>query len=124
MALKVLNVTDRTYRVGTTSDFESVPAQLNKLSGKFILLIAVDGTKLTDDQVINVAQNLINLGLCYLCVWGPDCERIHDLFDQVIVQLNPHESCRTVIMTTWHDEPLSEAVWYFRNCAWPAEAFE
>src|SRR5215469_8684716 len=125
MALKVLDTLDhdRTYRVGGTSDLEALPDEFARLLGKFVLLIAVDGAQLADDQVIHVAQNLIDLGLCYLCVWGPDCERIHDLFDRVIVQQNPNESVDTVIMTTWHDESLSDAIWYFRNCAWPAETF-
>jgi len=98
------------------------PLELKRLSGKFVLLMAVDRTKLPDNQVINGAQNLVDLGLCYLCVWGPDCERIHDLSKEVIVPRNPNESAETVIMTTWHDdEPLSEAVGYFRDCSWPAE---
>jgi hypothetical protein len=42
---------------------------------------------------------------------GPDCERVHDIIDEVIVNRNPGETDEDVIMTTWHDdEALNEAL--------------
>lgn len=64
---------------------------------------------------------LLDRGICYLCVWGPDCERVHDLFD---AERLPKEPEGRVVMTTWHSEdPLQEAIWFFANCTVPDEAF-
>ena len=65
----------------------------------------------------------------YLSAWGPECERVHDCFDIPYLKGNwtgnPEDTCDTTIMTTWHsDEPLSEALWFFANSAFPAQAFE
>ena len=52
-------------------------------------------------------------------MWGPSCERAHDLFDQECL-FTPD-----VIMTTWHhDEPLDDAIWYFLRTTFPDTAFE
>jgi len=60
--------------------------------------------------------------LASFCVWGPDCEGIHDLFDAAAIELDA-EHTKVVIMTTWHDdETLEETIWYFMNCAVPDEA--
>lgn len=61
-------------------------------------------------------------GCVYVCTWGPDCERVHDQFDEEDFSL--HEE-GPWIMSTWHaKEPLSEAIWFALNCTWPDEAFE
>ena len=125
MPLDILQTedSDRTYRIGNLPNIESVASQLHRLSGPFVLLLALDASSLTAREITASARDLINSGLAYLCVWGPDSEQVHDLVDQEIRrQIDQHDDKISDIMTTWHgDEPLSEAVWYFRNCAWPAE---
>ena len=81
----------------------------------------VDASGLSSGEVAAAALKLITLNLDYVCVWGPDCERVHDLIDEVIVKWDlDHEEELKFIMTTWHDdEPLNEATWFFLNCAWP-----
>jgi hypothetical protein len=58
--------------------------------------------------------------------WGPDCQRVHDIIDEMSEPGNdvgvPEDSC---IMTTWHDsEPLREALWFFLVNSWPDEHYE
>jgi hypothetical protein len=70
-------------------------------------------------------QGIVPIGLCYFCAWGPDCERVHDLFDQVIIpfEISAQNPLQKLIMTTWHErESLRKAAWFFQNCAWPSEA--
>jgi hypothetical protein len=62
--------------------------------------------------------------MVYVCAWGPDCEKVHDAIDRVIIQRNPDETAKNVVITTWHGkDPISEAVWFFLNCAWPADDY-
>lgn len=126
MTLKIVNTKDpqRIYRIGNILTIESLAPELRNLSRPFVLLLAIDATKLKDSQITMAAREAISCGLAYLCVWGPDCERIHDLFDQEIVQQQIEHGQDDVIMTTWHNkESLNDALWYFRNVAWPADRF-
>jgi hypothetical protein len=45
------------------------------------LFLAVDATAVSDTDIRNMAKGLLQHGIAYLCVWGPDCERVHDQFD-------------------------------------------
>jgi hypothetical protein len=62
---------------------------------------------------------------------GVDCERFHDIVDEVVVEddlgerqfLGPNQD--DVIMTTWHkDDILEEAIDYFINFAFPTDGFQ
>jgi hypothetical protein len=47
---------------------------------------------------------------------------VHDQFD---LERDPNETEGRVVMTTWHDdEPLSETLSFFANCAFPSDDFE
>ena len=62
-------------------------------------------------EISDIANWALDQGAVYVCVWGPDCERVHDIIDEVIVNRNPGETDEDVIMTTWHDdEALNEAL--------------
>ena len=98
------------------------PKQLALPSRYFGLFLACDARAISDEAIVEVAGSLIEQGIVYLCSWGPDCERVHDLFDSVIVERNPNETEKSVILTTWHDgESLDEALWHFLNVAFPAQ---
>jgi hypothetical protein len=89
------------------------PIRLDLSSRHFGVLLICDGRKIQNSTVFTVAERIISQGLAYFCSWGPDCERIHDLFDEVLVgdgSAPPHDD--PIVMTTWHDEPMEEAVWY------------
>ena len=92
------------------------PESLSLPSRHFGVLLVCDGKVIPNSVVLTIAKAMTNQGLAYLCTWGPDCERIHDLFDEAIVDIECSEgsiNTDSVIMTTWHDEPMEDAVWYF-----------
>src|SRR4051794_6697969 len=100
-----------------------IPAQLLLPSRYFACLLAWDATAASDDAVLEMARRLLEAGCAYVCCWGPDCERVHDLIDQVDNERNA--GADRVVMTTWHgDEPLAAALWFLLNVAWPDPAFE
>jgi hypothetical protein len=77
------------------------------------------------DEIGNIANWALAQGAVYLCAWGPDCERVHDIIDEVLVARNPDATDEDVIMTTWHDdETLEEALWFAVNSAYPAGVYE
>jgi hypothetical protein len=58
----------------------------------------------------------------YFCSWGPDCERFHDIVDEVLMEDDVGEqkfagpNSIDVIMTTWHaKDSLEDAIDILRN---------
>lgn len=89
---------------------------------RFVCLLAWDAEAVSAAVAGGIARHLIAQGCVYICVWGPDCERVHDIFDEVDVEV--HRESKAVVMSTWHhDEPLSDAIWFALNNAFPDEAY-
>ena len=106
------------------------PADMQIPSERFRLFVAADVTGLSTERVSEFAHAALKSGMVYFCAWGPDCERFHDIVDEVVVK---DELARRLfvknetdtIMTTWHDdEPLSEALDFFANLTSPTAGFE
>lgn len=98
---------------------------------RFRLFAAADMTSTTPDAIAHFAREALRNGMVYFCAWGPDCERFHDIVDEVIVSddmgdrlfAGPNKS--DTVMTTWHsDETLEEALDFFVNNALPTAGFE
>ena len=107
------------------SKISETPEQLLLPSRYFACLLAWDATEISADDIRSVGQKLIQQGAAYFCIWGPDCERVHDVIDEVEEvreQANPDDE--SVIMTTWHnEEPLSEAIWYVLYSSLPDDPY-
>lgn len=115
----------RSFYLCSVPSLAELPAALQPTSRHFGIFIALDATKMPDRQVSVVAAELVGKGMAYSCIWGPDCERVHDSFDQAIVAANSDETDKNVILTTWHsNESLREALWFFVNCAFPAADYQ
>ena len=115
--------TDATRRfcVGRVPRLQDVALILECLSPHYCLFLALDASLIYDEEVRRTAKLLLDRGIAYFCVWGPDCERVHDLFD---LERLPQEPRDRVVMTTWHSkESLSKALWFFEHCAEPTEGF-
>ena len=101
--------------------FESI-ANVALPSAQTILFLAVDAHGIPSDVVGRIAERLLASGVVWVCVWGPDCERIHDIFDEVEVGDGLTDPDFT-LMSTWHDnETLEEALRFFVDWARPVEA--
>ena len=119
--VKADNEPIRSFYVGEVSSLRNAPLALELSSASYCLFLAVDATSISDEEIRTSAKLLLERGMAYLCVWGPDCERVHDLFDQERLPKEPRDR---VVMTTWHSEDsLSKALWFFEHCAEPAEGF-
>ena len=111
----------RNYCVGGVDLLQDIPSALEAVSAKYCLFLALDATSINDEEIRRTAKVLLERGIAYFCVWGPECERVHDLFDR---ERLPEEPRDRVVMTTWHSkESLSKALWFFEYCAEPADGF-
>jgi hypothetical protein len=96
--------------------FEAI-ADIVLPSAHTALFLAVDARGIPSEAVGRIAGGLLASGLIRVCVWGPDCERIHDIFDEVHVGDGLAEPGFT-LMSTWHgDETLEEALGFFVDWA-------
>jgi hypothetical protein len=103
----------------------STPYTLPTIKGRhFVCFCAMDAGPIRADDLQSFCSRLLQLGCAYLCAWGPDCERVHDIMDERVVGENPPESYIGCVMTTWHaDESLEEALWFLLFCTSPDETY-
>ncbi len=114
----------KTVSLCSTDSLTNLSSLIQPSDKYFVLFIALDARGIDDQIIYSAAKELLDRGMVYACVWGPDCERVHDVIDLAIVQRNPDETDGNVVITTWHAKDLLyEAVWFFLNCAWPAEDY-
>jgi hypothetical protein len=109
------------YCVGIVPRLEDIPLALEPISTNYCLFLAMDATSIANEALRKTAKSLLDRGLAYFCVWGPDCERMHDQLD---LERMPEEPKERTVMTTWHSkDSLSKALWFFANCVEPVEGF-
>jgi hypothetical protein len=90
-------------------------------SAHTVLFIAADARGVQTETIARVAERLLASGLVQVCVWGPDCERVHDIFDEVHLGDSDTEP-NFALMSTWHrEETLETALWFFVGCAFPLD---
>jgi hypothetical protein len=107
------------------------PADIQIPGARFRLFVAADVTCTSTQLISEFARSALKSGMVYFCAWGPDCERLHDIVDEVVVEdqigerLFVGQSPSDTIMTTSHDdEPLDEALDFFANLTCPTAGFE
>ena len=86
-----------------------------------VLFIAADARGVDHEVIARAADHLLKHGLVSVCVWGPDCERVHDIFDEVYIGDGSIEPS-FVLMSTWHDNgSLEDAYEFFALNAMPLD---
>lgn len=106
---------------------QALPESLVLPSRHFACLIAWDARLASADLISAFIVPLLKAGASYFVCWGPDCERVHDIIDEVVSAEGerygvPDDAC---IMTSWHDsKPLEEALWFFLVNTWPDPYYE
>jgi len=104
---------------------EMFPSSLSLGSPRFACLLAWDARDVEAKRIASLARKLLDSGAVYVCVWGPDCERVHDIVDEEDIGLNPPDTDDRVVMTTWHaKEPLAEAIWFVLHNSSPHQGYE
>jgi hypothetical protein len=106
------------------------PASLKLPSKRFRLFVAADISELSPGAVADFALDALCSGMVYFCAWGRDCEKFHDIVDEVIAKDDTAErrfagpTAADVVMTTWHENVnLEEALDFFATCTVPTDGF-
>jgi len=106
------------------------PELLKLPSSRFRLFVAADTRFLNIGMVSQFASAALSRGMVYFCAWGNDCERFHDIVDDVIVEDEVGErrfvgqTASDTVMTTWHKgDTLEEALDFFATLAIPSNGF-
>ena len=119
------NYPAKTVSLCMADSCQELPPLIRTGGKHFVLFLAIDARNVSPEVIDPVADSLLNQGMAYVCVWGPDCERVHDSIDHAVLKRNPDETDADVVITTWHvEDSLEEAVWFFLYSAWPASAYE
>jgi hypothetical protein len=101
----------------------------------FTAFIAADVREASDEVIRPLATAMLAQRCAYVSAWGPACERIHAVFDEVYVTWPSHSAFRRwrrrqmrwskeipFLMTTdHHDESLPTALQYAVDDAWPSD---
>lgn len=86
----------------------------------FVCLLVWDSDEESVETISRVAEQLLESGCAYLCAWGAGCERVHDVFDEILVGEAPDTADGPEVMTTWHaHESLEDALWFFLRSTSP-----
>jgi hypothetical protein len=106
------------------------PTSVELPGSRFRLFVAADISDVSTDVVSQFVAEALDRGMVYFCAWGRDCERFHDIVDEVVLQdgLGKRKSvgstANDTVMTTWHDhESLEEALDFFISSALPTQGF-
>ncbi len=96
--------------------------QIGQVGSEFVCLVAWDSRTAGVTEISELACQLLEAGAVYVCTWGPDCERVHDIVDEERDARNTAETA--VVMTTWHSgESLADAIWFALHSAVPDDAY-
>ena len=88
-----------------------LPGSLSPDGRYFVAMLVCDARILTTNAIATAARKLIDDGCVYICCWGHDCERVHDIFDEELVENGFDDASDDTIMTTWHaEEPLKDFI--------------
>lgn len=94
-------------------------------SPHFACLVVWDSRAAPLSEVSALLQKLIDQGASYLLFWGPGCDRLHGVADEIVSHPDADLGLPVdaTIMTTDHaGEPLNDAIWDFLNISSPADS--
>ena len=60
------------------------PADLILPAKHFRLFVAADATNRPRERISRLAEEALIRGMVYCCAWGPGCERVQDIVDDVL----------------------------------------
>lgn len=106
------------------SQLNAMPDTLHLPSPHFAALLVADTASLNVETLSNFCRKLIDSGCAYFSAWGPGCERIHDVFDELHVITTLDNPTASTLMTTWHsDQSLDETLDFFLSHTLPDPAY-
>ena len=118
------STSERTLHMLALKRFEDWPDSIDVGAKHFTLMVAADSRHAFRGSIERAARTSLASGAAYVCMWGPGCERMHDIFNEVRDAQRNAQTGVSVVMTTWHEhDSLQEALWFFLASTYPDEEF-
>lgn len=97
-----------------------LPNSIDVGSPRFACLLLWDSTEAAADEITGLIHWCLRAGASYVMCWGPGCERVDALVDEILCDPSKEFSTAGHVMTTSHaDQPISEAIWFLLRLSWP-----
>lgn len=79
----------------------------------YLLLVCADSSACSVAEISLSVDAAIDTRCAFFCAWGPDCERVHDIYDETcVIRQVDGANPPPMTMTTWHaNDTLAGAVW-------------
>jgi hypothetical protein len=120
--LGVERASGRAISFGLLDDAWQLPADCPSWFGLFI---AADATSVSTERIGVLAEQALTRKCAYVSTWGPDCEAVHDTFDDIYVDREQRGLSDPFLMSTWHNkESLPSALWFALTIAYPTHVDE
>ena len=95
---------------------------LRPMTAPFSCLVLWHAANEHADDIGVLAQSVLHAGATYICCWGTNCSRVHDIFDETHVWRTLDCPEPTTIVTTWHEnDSLAEVISFALNTAQSAD---
>lgn len=115
---------DRSVYLIQAPEIAAVSIPRDPFKSGFACFVTTDETEPPAEAIFAFADKLLRAGCVYVCTWGTDCERWHDIIDEAAIGPDTLAPATQVIMTTWHSgESMADALFYFFSCTVPDESF-
>lgn len=89
----------------------------------FTLFLAADYTEIGSSEMSELAKRLIDKGLRYVSCWGNQSTLGDNAFDMGNMLWEEENSTALHVMTTWHEELLAEALWFWLYLGTPDDEY-
>src|SRR4051812_29865780 len=91
-----------TFRALYVSSLDQWPTNADVGTSQFGLFLACDATEISDDALAVFAHQALASSATSIVIWGPGCERVHDIFDDQHVAMTLDDADLHHVTTTWH----------------------
>gem|GEM_PF-1096334 len=129
----IFSATDRKREIYllTLNGPAKLPGSFVGIKPGFAALLVWHADGLPAATISTVLEFLYRVGCVSLSAWGRDCERVHDIMDEIVVGLEIDEGPNPFlggpddpVMTTWHTKSFREALFYLVCCTHPRGSYE
>jgi hypothetical protein len=115
--------TDRELYVVEAGDVTAPTGVLRLPAPHYVCLVAGDTTAWSEAAIHRLAAAVLGGGGVHVAVWGRGCERAHRLLADAVLIHETSQAEERIVMTSWHDEGLDEALLYFLTETRPSAAY-
>lgn len=110
---------------GRVDSVTSLAAELTRPGEHFVLFVAMDTCEMPKTALASVASTAVRAGASYVCCWGPECSRFHDVLEGAGRTCGRFACDGGIVMTACQQgKSLEQALAFAVHVARPGPQFE